>query len=287
MKTLLTGSTGQLAAYLLPLLQANGHEVIGCHSKTPQADFTHPESLSTYLASVQPDIIINTAALSTPGACHADPDLARRINTHAPQVLATYAAEHNIRLIHLSTDMVFDGHATNYSETDKPNPISIYGQTKLAGEQPVLDAGQTVVRLSLLFGPSRIGRAHFFDHQIKALQTGDALNLFDDEYRTPLSFSAAAEAIVTLGEDHEAHGLYHLGGAERLSRLEMGLQLAAVLGVKDPNIQVVSRLSIDAPEPRPADCSLDSTRLFSRYSDLKRESFSQACKNLLTVDEHD
>lgn len=285
MKILLTGSTGQLGSYLLPALLAAKYDVVAIHSKTIGADFCEPEGLYGFVRECGADVIVNAAALATPGGCYAWPAKAKLINTTGPEVLADVARREGMRIIHLSTDMVFDGEKGWYCETDETGAKSIYGETKRAGELPVLDIGGIVLRLSLLFGPSKSGKANFFDQQVSGLRGGDEVRLFHDEIRTPLSYVDAANAIMGVIEADAMSGLYHVGGSERLTRLEMGIQLAKVLDVSESGIVSVSRESIDAAEPRPGDCSLDSTRFYGEFPHLKPVKYqSQACR-LLGIDE--
>jgi dTDP-4-dehydrorhamnose reductase len=111
----------------------------------------------------------------------------------------------------------------------------------------------------LLFGPSLNGRPSFFDQQVAALQTGKPITLFADEWRTPLSLLSAARALIQLAKS-EVTGILHLGGPERLSRLEMGQKLAKHLRVASPNIQAVRRQDMPGNELRPRDTSLNSDR---------------------------
>jgi dTDP-4-dehydrorhamnose reductase len=112
-----------------------------------------------------------------------------------------------------------------------------------------------VARLSLLYGPSLIGRPYFFDEQVCCLREGRPVTLFHDEWRTPLHLGIAAKSLLDI-LDSSYEGILHVGGPERLSRLEMGLRLAKFLEVSKPAINKVSRESIMG-EPRPRDTSLD------------------------------
>src|SRR5262249_7267089 len=154
-----------------------------------------------------------------------------------------------------STDLVFDGSRGGYHEEDIPNPLSIYGRTKSAAEQAVLDVpGNAVVRISLLYGPSRNGRVSFFDEQVAALQRGAPVTLFDDEWRTPLDLVTAARGLWAVARS-DFSGTLHLGGPQRLSRWEMGKRLAAFLGVDDSPLVAARRDDVPSAEPRPRDTS--------------------------------
>jgi dTDP-4-dehydrorhamnose reductase len=138
--------------------------------------------------------------------------------------------------------------------------LSHYGKTKAEAERLVLEFPRTlVVRLPLMYGFPKIPRQTTFEQQVAALAARTPLRLFSDEYRTPVALRDAARALLALAGS-EMTGIIHVAGPERLSRFEMGQRFAAALGIEDPNLVSVSRLSIDAAEARPADLSLDGSR---------------------------
>ena len=167
------------------------------------------------------------------------------------------------------------------------SPLSIYGRTKAEAERAVLAYPRnTVVRFPLLFGPSLSSRPSFFDLQIKALRQGQQISLFYDEWRTPLSLQVAARALMALvggagGGPAGPLGLIHLGGPERLSRLEMGQRLTAFLGCDLAAIVPASRTRMDAAEPRPEDVSLDSSRWRSLFPRQEWPPWREALSQLM------
>jgi dTDP-4-dehydrorhamnose reductase len=206
--------------------------------------------------------------------CARDPGRAEAVNTSATATLAELCDAAGARLVFVSTDLVFDGERAPYREADPPAPLSVYGRTKAAAEGAVLErARHAVVRVSLLFGPSLIGKANFFDHQVAALRGGQPVRLFHDEWRTPLGFATAARALAAIATS-EVTGQLHIGGPERMSRVEMGRRLAACLSTTAA-IEPVSRFSI-AGEPRPRDTSLDSARYRNAFPHLPIPTFEQA-----------
>ena len=155
--------------------------------------------------------------------------------------------------------MVFAGNAAPYRETDPGKPVSHYGRTKLAAERLLLERDNTlVVRLPLMYGLPVTSRPSTFAAQIAALRRGTSLRLFTDEHRTPIWLADAAKAVLGLARS-ERTGLLHVAGPERLSRYELVARFARLLGIEDPPLEPVSRLSIAAAEPRPADLSLDDS----------------------------
>jgi dTDP-4-dehydrorhamnose reductase len=262
---LVTGASGQLGAYLLQELhrcsapvQAWSGSRQGDLFGVPlrPVDLTDPFQVARAFAETRPDVILHTAALASVADCERDPDLACLVNAMGTAVLADLAATAHARLVLISTDLVFDGESPPYRESDPPQPLTVYARTKLEAENVRSLRNTVIVRISLLFGPSQNGRPSFFDSQSDALRQGKPLTLFADEWRTPLALTTAARALLDIARS-DVTGVLHLGGPERLSRLEMGQRLAGFLGVSSPNIVAASRLK--ASEPRPRDVSLDSS----------------------------
>jgi dTDP-4-dehydrorhamnose reductase len=223
-------------------------------------DLADADAVATAFDEAQPDVVVHGAALATVSACQREPARAEQFNAHGSALLAELAEHAKARLLHISTDMVFDGERGGYREDDAVAPLSVYGRTKAAGERAVLAGSRNlVVRVSLLFGPTLIGRPSFFDEQVSALREGRPIPLFHDEWRTPLSLLVAARGLLALAVS-DSVGLIHMGGPQRLSRLEMGQRLAAFLHHDPAPIVSAPRLSAPAAEPRPRDLSLDSSR---------------------------
>ena len=190
--------------------------------------------------------------------CQANPNLARKINVDATAHLAGLAQ--NIGFIFFSTDLVFDGQKGNYIETDAPNPLSVYAETKFAAEQIVLKNSQhTVVRCSLVAGASPKGN-HSFNEELRAAwKSGKTTKLFFDEYRTPIAAPIAARAIWEIVSRNHS-GLFHLAGAEKFSRVQLGELVASRHPEVTALIQPCSLREYQGP-PRPADASLNCTKL--------------------------
>jgi dTDP-4-dehydrorhamnose reductase len=261
-RVLLTGATGRLGAYVLRDLAGRGLDVVAWAGRAA-VDLEDPAATAAAFRHASPTVVLHTAAVSSIEECERDPALARRANAGATRHLAELAAGAGARFVFTSTDLVFDGDRGGYRETDAPGPRSTYAATKLAGEEATHAAGGVVVRLSLLYGPGLAGRRSFFDHLVSEIRAGRPVRLFADEWRTPLAYPAAAGGLIDVALS-DFTGLLHLGGPERMSRLEMGLRLAAVLK-GDPAAVVATTRAAAGLADRPRDTSLDSTlwrRLF-------------------------
>jgi dTDP-4-dehydrorhamnose reductase len=223
-----------------------------------ELDLTDFNAVSDRFRKDRPDIIIHCAALSRSPDCQANPTLARKINTEATACLANLAQE--IGFIFLSTDLVFDGRKGNYAETDQPNPLSIYAETKVAAETVVLqNPRHAVVRCSLVGGASPKGN-HSFNEELRAAwKAGKTTKLFFDEFRTPIPAAIAARSIWEIATRGHM-GLFHLAGAEKLSRVQLGELVAARHPELTARIEPCSLCEYQGA-PRPADVSLNCAKL--------------------------
>ncbi|MGA2281804.1 MAG: SDR family oxidoreductase [Verrucomicrobiota bacterium] len=206
----------------------------------------------------KPQLIIHCAAVSTLAAVQADPALARRVNVEATRLLAELAAD--VLFIFFSSDLVFDGRKGNYTETDAMNPIHIYGETKAAAEEIVLrNPRHTVVRTSLNGGVSRAGNRGFNEQLRRSLQTSQGMKLFTDEFRCPIFAGETARAIWELVNQGRT-GLFHVAGAEKLSRWQIGRLIAARWPQLNPKITPGSAKNFPGP-PRALDTSLNIVKV--------------------------
>jgi dTDP-4-dehydrorhamnose reductase len=220
-------------------------------------DLTDFTALRSVFQRERPQLVIHCAAMSKTGACEANPAAAQLNNVEVTRVLCELAAE--IPLIFFSTDLVFDGTRGHYAESDEPNPLNVYARTKLEAERVVLsNPRHTVVRTSLNAGTA--ARGDTFNEQWRsAWQRGEALNLFTDEFRCPMAAEFTACAVWELAAANQP-GLYHLAGAERLSRFEIGQLLAARWPQLQPRIVRGSVENFPGPRRSP-DCSLDISKV--------------------------
>ncbi|MEJ5224630.1 MAG: SDR family oxidoreductase [Anaerolineales bacterium] len=244
MKLLITGASGLLGLNFC-LMQWEGHTVVGVDRgklATPpfdliRADLLAPGAVDHILSAAQPDAVIHTAALADVDACESAPAEARRINAMLPGDLAAACARRGIRLVHISTDAVFDGTKDGiYTEDDTPNPLSVYAQTKLEGERNVLAAhpGAIIARVNF-FGWSLSGTrslAEFFFNKLSASQT---CNGFTDVYFCPMFVGDLAETLVTMLEK-DLSGLYHVVGSEALSKYDFGVRIAQQFGFNSQQV---------------------------------------------------
>jgi dTDP-4-dehydrorhamnose reductase len=290
MRVLLTGASGSLGGYLLRELSARQIETVAWSGANKSAlfemeidlvDLANPNEVARAFAAARPDVVIHAAAVASIADCFRDPLRAQHVNVQGSALLADLAAKTGARMVLTSTDLVFGGLRGCYREDDVPMPLSVYGRTKLAAEKFVLTRPRnTVVRLSLLFGPSLTGRQSFFDTKIAALRAGKSVQVFVDEWRTPLSLASAARGLLAVAPS-DYTGLLHMGGPERLSRFEMGRRLAEFLQVDPSALVAATRDSMASGEPRPRDLSLDSGRWTESFPDHHSLGFADALGEMM------
>jgi dTDP-4-dehydrorhamnose reductase len=210
-RILLTGVTGQLGSTLAPML-SHFAEVIA--PERAELDLANPEQIESLVAVFKPDLIFNAAAYTAVDKAEQEPELAHAINATAPEVLAKAAKHCGSRMIHMSTDYVFDGQsAVPYGEQDPTGPINVYGQTKLDGELSVLKhlPDAVVVRAAWLY---HIRGQNFFLTMLRLAQSHPLLRVVDDQIGAPTYVPHLANALAQLTQlklagDSEG-GVYHL-----------------------------------------------------------------------------
>lgn len=252
-RAIITGAAGLIGQYCVNTapLWAPGWDVQGL-SRT-DLELTDRLKVDDRIRALKPDLLIHCAALSRTKACEQDPDQAHRDNVEVTAHLAQLSK--NIPLIFLSSGEVFDGKTGWYSETDEPNPINVYGQTKLDAERVVLQNPQhTVVRIVLTSGTSQDGDRSFVEDMCRTAKAGKDVTLYADEFRCPLPAGVIARAVWEL-VDRKQPGLYHLGGSERLSRWDIGEALLPWYPELEGRLTQGSARNL-VGNPRPADLSL-------------------------------
>ena len=190
--------------------------------------------------------------------CEKNPELARRVNVDVTATLAELAAD--IPLVFFSTDLVFDGRAGNYEGSLPVNPLNVYARTKLESERLLLtNPRHLVIRSALNGGNSPTGDRGFNEQLRRQFQSGQTLRLFTDEFRCPIPAVITARAVWELIAKNQT-GLYHIAGAERLSRWDIGRLIAARWPQLHPKIERETSKNYQGT-PRPADVSLNCAKV--------------------------
>lgn len=260
MKILLTGSSGYLGTALLrhiPNERPDWELHITLHSIEPtdemeyahHLDLTDAASVARVMDKVQPDVVFHTAALNQSDDAQEMYDT----NARGSGYLAEQAAKYGARLIHLSSDVIFDGTKGNYTEEDAPNPITPYALSKADAEKNVLASGANavLVRTSLIYGFRPL------DPRTRAVLRGEMPHLFTDELRNPVWVDNLCAALIELAET-EYRGVLHLAGPQPLNRYEFGVKLLTALN--GDLSQVIPTPSRASASVRPLDCTMDVSR---------------------------
>jgi dTDP-4-dehydrorhamnose reductase len=264
-KILITGGSGFVGGHLA-IQATKRYEVHAISNKNPiqiknihahQFDLYQVAQIENLLNDINPDVIIHTAAIANPDRCEDDPDSAIMVNMKATEELAKWAEKNGIRFIFTSTDMVFDGAKGNYKESDLPNPISFYSQTKVTAEEFITknNSNYVIARVALVYGMGITRQTSFFEKMIKKLKNGESITLFYDQFRSPILVNNLAEALLELVEN-DFVGIIHLGGSERISRWEFGLKTCEILNLSSQNIVKGSMFDFAGAAFRPRDISL-------------------------------
>lgn len=269
MRVAVTGAGGLMGGRLAACLHERGFEVLALHRRAPppagpravSLELLDPEALSRLLDRERPDALVHAAVLGRTDLCQERPDEATATNVALPRLLAKLCAQRGIRLVAISTDLVFGGDRAPYREDDAPHPLSVYGRTKSEGEQAVLEAhpAAVVARVSLVLGRGHGARGTSSESIAWALRAGRSVSLFTDEHRTPVDPESVADAVERMLAARTS-GLFHLGGPERLTRHELGLRVARALGLPADGLVAARQADYSGPDPRPADVSLRSER---------------------------
>jgi dTDP-4-dehydrorhamnose reductase len=251
----ITGAGGLIGNYLVQTARAGAADNSTMGLTRLQLDLLDFAAVRARFKRERPSLIIHCAAMSKSPACQNQPDLARKVNVEITRMLAELAAD--ATFVFFSTDLIFDGRKGNYVETNVANPLSVYADTKVAAEAIVAKHPKhLIIRTSLNGGCSPTGDRGFNEELVRAWRAGESVNLFDDEFRSPIAAAETARAVWELIE-RGATGVYHVAGAERLSRFQIGELLAARWASLNPRINRTSLKTYSGP-PRAPDTSLNS-----------------------------
>jgi dTDP-4-dehydrorhamnose reductase len=279
-KILVTGSNGQLGSELKELSSrySQFEWVFADRSVLDLSDLT---SISNVLDTIQPQIIINCAAYTAVDKAETEKEMADLLNHQAVSVMAQWSANHDCRLIHVSTDYVFDGNSSAALREDAPTgPINVYGQTKLAGEQACLrnNPNAIVIRTSWVY--SRFGN-NFVKTMSRLMQERDSLNVVNDQIGSPTYAADLAQAILTIiTHTHWQAGIYHYSNEGEISWYEFALAIQEIGGF-DCVLSGIPSSDYPTPAKRPHYSLLDKSKITTTFGVVVpgyRESLEKCMK---------
>ncbi len=263
-RILICGSNGLLGQRLSVLLSGNtAHEVLNTSQERSfvydhrlydytQLDITQKGDVKSLVSSFQPSVIINAAAATNVDWCETHREEAWSINVVGVENLVEASRKVNAKLIHVSTDYVFDGKSGPYAEDAKPNPISYYGKSKLASENAARMGGisHAIVRTIVLYGTGIQVKNNFVLWVVRSLRAGERIRVVDDQISNPTHVSDLAYGILRVFE-LDRTGLYHICGRESLSRYDFAVKTAQVFGLDYSLIDRIKTFELAQPAPRP------------------------------------
>ncbi|MCB0843223.1 MAG: SDR family oxidoreductase [Bacteroidetes bacterium] len=216
-------------------------------------DLNDEEGWATLFETFQPTELIHTAAITQVDQCEVDRDICDAINVKAVETLAKFCKKHNTRLIHISTDFVFDGENGPYKEIDPPNPLSYYGHSKLKAENDIIQSGvdYAILRTMLLYGVTPgMSRSNLVLWVRKSLMEGTPIKVVGDQFRCPTLAEDLARATVS-AITSDAKGLFHVSGAEMMSIIDIAYTVADFWKLDRSLISETDSLSLNQKAKRP------------------------------------
>lgn len=287
-KLLIVGASGLLGSKLM--FQASPkYDVAGSYNpqvdgksawRLEALDIGSKEEVEKLFEKVKPDVVILCAAMTNVDACEKQPLIANRVNATGPELVARSCKKTEARLVHVSTDYVFDGaKMRKYTEDDIPRPISVYGSTKLSGEKAVLSTlpEAVVARPAVLYGWNPLeDKDNFVTWVIKKIRKGERATLFEDQWISPTFADDLARTLLDLAE-MDVKGVWHVSGPDCLDRPTCGHMIAKAFDLDEKLVAPVSSSSVSLPAKRPKYSCLDVSKV-EKLLGRKMMSFEEGLK---------
>ena len=297
MKIVVTGSNGLLGQTLVNLLkkQPEKYQVFGLSRGANRScrndfvyhniDITQKGLLTACLQEIQPDCIVNTAAMTNVDACEEYKEECNRLNITAVESLSEFCKAHGIHLIHISTDFIFDGAQGYYKETDPPNPLSHYGHSKLKSEEVVVNSNisYTILRTILVYGNvPNLGRSNIVLWVREMLKEGKEITIVNDQYRMPTYVEDLAVAC-QISIDKKVKGIFNISSNTLLTIYEIAQQVAEVFELDQQLIKPISTAQLNQRAARPPKTGFDLSKtnkelqFFSKSFQDDLQRFKETC----------
>lgn len=264
MKILITGRHGQLGSELFDLKDTYPlHEMIFVDRE--EMDLSNPLQIIEVLNNQKPEIIVSAGAYTAVDKAESDQELCNAVNHLAVKAIGDWAAKNNAKVIHISTDYVFDGTSeTPLKETDKPDPINVYGLTKLQGEQALESSGCEYVIIRTAWVYSVYG-ANFVKTMIRLMSERDEIGVVSDQIGTPTYAHDLAKAIMDIVEAPEfVRGVYHYSNEGKISWHEFAIAIKEINGF-NTKVNAIGSNAFPTPAKRPNFSLLDKSKIKEVY----------------------
>ncbi|MGE0587431.1 MAG: NAD(P)-dependent oxidoreductase [Cyclobacteriaceae bacterium] len=273
MKILVTGANGLLGQKLAKLLDTDSAVDLVATARKPLSislgrgsfsllDITNKEDVLECIQKHQPDVVINTAAMTQVDQCETDRDACWLSNVTAVEYLVDACAKINAHLIHVSTDFIFDGSHGPLKEDEPAKPVNYYGESKLAGEQVVKQSSinWTILRTVLVYGiTSDLSRSNIVLWVKKSLEDGKDINVVNDQWRTPTLAEDLAMGCY-LAAKKKATGIYHVSGDEMMTPYDIAVKTAKHFNLDTSLIHATDSTKFKQPAARPLTTGFDITK---------------------------
>ncbi len=274
----LGGASGMLGQALMRELREPEWEAVA--QGRADVDLTDSSALTAYIEHIKPDVVFNAAAYTQVDKAEDEPEQAMRLNRDLPATLGRLAPRLGFRIVHYSTDFVFDGRSTQpYTLSDEPNPLSVYGKTKLAGENALLRAGLQdllILRTAWLFGP---GRKNFV-HTILTLAKGrEHLGVVHDQIGSPTYTVDLAQNTLRLMAHPGVHGIFHMVNSGQASWCELAAEAVLLAGLRC-SINAITTDQYPTKAVRPA-FSVLSPQKYTTIADHTPRPWVQALRDYI------
>jgi len=274
MKVVVTGSNGLLGQTLVDMLLkfpkqyqvyglSRGKNISGRSDfEYMEVDLTNDQKLKDILTNIKPDAIVHTAAMTNVDACEEDKEGCLQLNIEVVKTISNVCKELNCYLVHISTDFIFDGQKGYYKETDVPNPLSFYGESKLQSENIVLNSGvsASILRTILVYGKvNNLKRNNIVLWVKEMLENKKEITIVDDQYRMPtyvVELALACKVCI----DTSANGVFNISSSKLLSIFEIAKEIANVFELDSSYIQPISTAKLNQRANRPVKTGFDLTK---------------------------
>ena len=266
MRILITGAFGQLGHSLQSVLSKKSNYELICTGRRIKKgqegiplDIRNQVALKEIINTTDPDILINLASMTNVDACELNPKLAGEINVAGLQHICD---SFKGKIIHLSTDYVFDGTSGPYKEDDPLNPISIYGKTKLASEHILLEKNikNLVIRGNVLYDYSPHTSASFLNWVVSSLKNNQEIKVVEDQFNNP-TWTRSMSDIIELSIENDLEGIIHWGDSVHISRFEFAKLIAKKFSLNESLIKPVLTSELNQPARRPLQSGLSTEKL--------------------------
>ena len=293
MKTILFGRNGQLGSELQRVLAPLGDVAAVDYQ---EIDLQNDSAVEEFIRSQSPSVIVNASAYTAVDRAEQEQELAFQVNGRAPELMANLALELKAAFIHVSTDYVFDGMLGRpYMETDRPNPLNIYGKSKLSGEQSVQSIGGAYLIFRTSWVYSMAGNS-FVNKILEWARKNPNLRVVDDQVGNPTWARSLAEMIGQLLEKADGSpfdyfekyaGVYHLAGRGYISRFDMAKEIIRLASIREPglisSLQPARTSEFPAPAERPLFSALDCAHFESTFG-LRLPEWQSALEHAMLGD---